>query len=413
MKKSLKYSLIFIITLALIWLLYNTFSYSKLPKTVSQQSTIGFFDKNYSDNISDAQSYLKTIPEKINVPSFSVAVGINGNVIWSEAIGFQNIEKNTIANHNTVYRIGSTSKAVTSTLTAKLYQEGLIDLDYLISEEIENYPKKKWSFTPRQLLSHSAGIPSYEDLKIDGLYSTLCNCKNYKSVTESLNIFNNVKLQYEPNTDYKYTSLDFILLSAYLEKLTKKDFLSLLEYKLFRPLNMINTFADHSSYQKGMIATFYETSTDKYRKWNTFGFIPNEIDLSYKWAGGGIMSTPTDLVKMGSAILSDSLFLSADTKAVFFEPQKLSSGKINPQLYALGWRSYKEYKNEKFDKSVWMVHHGGVSKGSMNFLVMFPEYDLVIDAAINTRTSDFLIFWEEVMKLASFFLNDEMIIKNN
>lgn len=241
----------------------------------------------------------------------------------------------------------------------------------------------------------------------------MCNCKNYKSVTESLNIFNNVKLQYEPNTDYKYTSFDFILLSAYLEKLTKKDFLSLLEYKLFRPLNMANTFADHSSYQKGMIATFYETSKDKYRKWNTFGFIPNEIDLSYKWAGGGIMSTPIDLVKMGNAILFDSLFLSADTKAVFFEPQKLSSGKINPQFYALGWRSYKEYKNEKFDKSVWMVHHGGVSKGSMNFLVMFPEYDLVIDAAINTRTSDFLIFWEEVMKLASFFLNDEMIIKNN
>lgn len=146
MKKSLKYLLVFIITLALIWLLYNTFSYSKLPKTVSQQSTVGYFDKNYSDNILDAQSYLKTIPEKINVPSFSVAIGINGNIIWSEAIGFQNIEKNTIANPNTIYRIGSTSKAVTSTLIAKLYQEGLIDLDYLISEEIENYPKKKMEF---------------------------------------------------------------------------------------------------------------------------------------------------------------------------------------------------------------------------------------------------------------------------
>lgn len=53
-------------------------------------------------------------------------------------------------------------------------------------------------------------------------------------------------------------------------------------------------------------ASFCETKNDKYRKWKTFGFITNEIDLSYKWAGGGIISTPTDLMKLGNAILSDS-----------------------------------------------------------------------------------------------------------
>lgn len=88
--------------------------------------------------------------------------------------------------------------------------------------------------------------------------------------------------------------------------------------------------------------------------------------------------------------------------------KKIISGKINPQSYALGWRSYKQYYNEKFGESVWMVHHRGVSKGSMNFLVMFPDYNVVIDASINSRASDFLIFWEEVMKLASFFLNDKI-----
>lgn len=165
------------------------------------------------------------------------------------------------------------------------------------------------------------------------------------------------------------------------------------------------------SNQKGMIASFYETSNDRYKKWKPFGFISKEIDLSYKWAGGGIMSTPTDLVKMRNAILLDSLFLSDDTKSIFFEPQKLSSGKVNPQRYALGWRSYNEYRNESFDKNVWMVHHGGVSKGSMNFIVMFPKYKLVIDASINTKADDFLTSWEEVMKLASFFLNDKMTNK--
>lgn len=408
MKKSLKAVVLFTIILILIWIFYNTLSFVSLPNSISQNGIRGVENVRYSEQIAEARAYLKTIPDKINVPSFSVAVGLNGSVVWSEAVGFQNIKNKTSASPNTIYRIGSTSKAVTSTLVAKIFEEGGIDLEYSITDEIENYPKKEWSFTPRQLLSHSAGIPDYEDLKIHGLYSTLCNCKNYKSVTESLSIFNDVELQYKPNTNYEYTSMDFILLSAYLEEQTKKDFLSLLEEKLFDPLDMTNTFGDHSHNQKRNIATFYETKKNKYRNWKTFGFIPNDIDLSYKWAGGGIMSTPTDLVKMGNAILTDSIFLSANTKSIFFEPQMLNSGEINPQRYALGWRSYKEYKNDKFDKSVWMVHHGGVSKGSMNFLVLFPEYELVIDASINTRAEDFLIFWEEVMKLASFFLNQEI-----
>jgi CubicO group peptidase (beta-lactamase class C family) len=394
--------------LILIGICYNAFSFVSLPESISKSSIRNVEDNRYSEQITGASAYLKTIPEKINVPSFSVAVGLKGSVIWSETIGYQDIKSNIPASPNTIYRIGSTSKAVASTLVAKIFEEGGIDLDYSITDEIENYPSKEWSITPRQLLSHSAGIPDYEDLSIHGLYSTLCNCKNYESVTESLSIFNDVDLQYEPNTNYEYTSMGYILLSAYIEELTNKDFLSLLNEKLFHPLNMTNTFGDHSLKEKRNIATFYETKENKYRKWKTFGFIPNEIDLSYKWAGGGIMSTPTDLVKMGSAILTDSMFLSANTKSIFFEPQILNSGEINPQRYALGWRSYKEYKNDKFDKSIWMVHHGGVSKGSMNFLVLFPEYELVIDASINTRTEDFLIFWEEVMKVASFFLNQEI-----
>ena len=407
-KNILKKSLILSFLIIIIYGLYNIFSYSTLPDTGSLPINVGVTDGQYLNEIAEAQKYLKSIPKALNVPSFSVAVGIKGEIVWSEAIGLRNIQNKVEATTNTIYRIGSTSKAVTSTLAAKLFEEGLLDLEYEISNEINNFPIKEWKITPRQLLSHSAGIPDYEDLRIHGLYSVLCNCRNYPSVTESLDIFNDVELQYEPNKAYEYSSFDFVLLSAYLEKITNTDFLTLLNQKVFHPLSMDNTFGDHSQYVKGEMASFYETKGCKYRKWKTFGFIPNEIDLSYKWAGGGFMSTPTDLVKMGNAILSDSTFLSENTLSVFFKPQKLSDGKINPQKYALGWRSYEKYKHGAFQEEVWMVHHGGVSKGSMNFLVLFPDYNMVINASINTRTEDFLLFWDEVMELASFFLNSEL-----
>ena len=54
----------------------------------------------------------------------------------------------------------------------------------------------------------------------------------------------------------------------------------------------------------------------------------------------------------------------------------------------------------------WIVHHGGVSKGSMNFLVLFPAYNLVIDASINARAEEFSHFSEHVFELASIFLEE-------
>ena len=49
--------------------------------------------------------------------------------------------------------------------------------------------------------------------------------------------------------------------------------------------------------------------------------------------------------------------------------------------------------------------HGGVSKGSMNFLVLFPDYNMVINASINARAEQFGYFWKEVLKLANIFIS--------
>ncbi len=404
MKRIVVSILVLVVGISLVWWTYDFFSYSNLPETLSENINEGVFDQNYADQIQKAREHLKTIPNKLEVPSFSVAVGSKGKIIWSEAIGFHNVENEIPVTTESIYRIGSTSKSVTSTLAAKLYEKGIFDLDLEITDQIENYPAKNWPFTPRQLMSHTAGFPHYGDLKPHGLYSVSCNCEYYPTVTEALSIFNDADLLFEPGTDFEYSSLDMILLSAHLEDIANQDFLSLLDEEVFAPLNMSNSFGDHSDPKQAEAIKFYETKNGKYRPWKTWGIFPHDIDLSYKGAGGGIMSTPTDLVRMGNAIVSDSSFLREETKAIFFEPQTLNNGEVNEQLYALGWRSYKEYENEKFDETVWIVHHGGVSKGSMNLLVLFPDEELVINASINTRTEEFSYFWEEVMQLASFFL---------
>ena len=389
----------------LIWSIYYFYTLTPFPDRGNDPITVGVSNTGYEKSIIKSTKLLKSTTENLNVPSFSIAVGHQGKIIWSAAIGYQNIEENIPATPKTQYRIGSTSKSVTATGVARAVDKNLIELDAIIGDTIINWTKKKWSFTMRQLLSHTAGIGNYEDFGFKSARYTLCNCHQFHTVSEGLKVFDSYNMLYKPGTSFKYSTFDVNLASAVLEQAVDQPFLEYLRNVVFQPLKMYDTYADHTREKTEHFATFYDTDGSYYREYRNFG-IKYDINLSYKWAGGGFISTPSDLVKMGNAYLNDSTFISQKTIKEFWVPVRLSSGEVNEQEYAVGWRSYLEYKDQNLlnNDPVWMVHHGGVSKGSMNFLVIFPDYNLVLDASINARSQSFGIFANEVKKIANAFL---------
>lgn len=86
---------------------------------------------------------------------------------------------------------------------------------------------------------------------------------------------------------------------------------------------------------------------------------------SYKWAGGGIVSTATDLVTFGNAMLSNEL-LSEPPRTAVFAARTLPSGELNRQHYGLGWRigglvvPDEETGEEKI---ITLINHGGTACG--------------------------------------------------
>jgi CubicO group peptidase (beta-lactamase class C family) len=380
---------------------------------VRYQKTTGISDPAYNEQIQASSKKLEILLDSLNVPSVSIAIGVDNKIVWSEAIGYADLNNKVNATPKTTYRIGSTSKAVTSVAIMKLVQQNKLNLDQPVASILPEYPHKEWEFTTRQLLSHTAGFPDYEDLGISGGFYTLLNFKQFNTVQEGLEVFKDIPLLFKPSEQFKYNSFDVVLASRVIEEISEKDFLTYLENDIFQVLNMGNTYGDHSHKKPEYEAEFYETSSNnKYREWHTFGIPHPGQNLSYKWAGGGLLSTPNDLVKLGNALLNDTAFVETKTRNMFFEPQRLSNGKINEQKYALGWRSYYDYASEHLlgeDNPVWMVHHGGVSKGSMNLLCLFPNEGVVIDVAINGRLKefDFSPFWYQVMDLVQPFLIKE------
>lgn len=106
---------------------------------------------------------------------------------------------------------------------------------------------------------------------------------------------------------------------------------------------------------------------------------------------------------MGSAWL-DPGYIAPHTREAFWTPQRLASGAINAQSYAIGWRANSNFKALGPDRPVWNVHHGGVSKGAYSWLVVYPDCRLVVALNANARLDDFGDFIAIEQAISRMFL---------
>lgn len=339
--------------------------------------------------------------KKIHAPAISAAVAMDGKIVWAGAVGWENIEKQIPATVDTRFRIGSTSKAVTATLLAKLFEAGKIELDKPISHYYPNLPNPQWkNITPRHLASHSSGLPDYLDNYGDpwGMYYLFKLDKRYRSVSESLEVFDGTGLLFKPGSGFHYASFNTVLQSAVLEAVAGQRFLQAMRSHVFDPLDMKSTGAEYELPHPNSLAEFYWNKDGKYPGFRVW----QPVDLSHRLAGGGFVSTPSDMVKLGAAWLDDE-FIAPETRRLFWQPQQLTDGSTNPQNYALGWR-WANYEDEF--GSVHNANHGGVSRGSQSWLMAIPHHNVVVAVMINSNVENFWDFGQVSVPLARLFFND-------
>ncbi|MCH2102217.1 MAG: serine hydrolase [Planctomycetes bacterium] len=97
-----------------------------------------------------------------NMPSLGFALVNRDGVIWQGGFGQADLESDRLANENTLYAIGSTTKAFTSALIGDLVDEGLITWDVPIREVVPTWTLQGSDgevITVRDLLSHRTGYP--------------------------------------------------------------------------------------------------------------------------------------------------------------------------------------------------------------------------------------------------------------
>ena len=316
---------------------------------------------SYDEAIAKARTILETRIEE-GYPGISVAVGVGGEIVFAEAVGYADVDSKAAMTPKTKLRIGSVSKPVTAAGLMLLVESERLDLDVPVQTYVPSFPEKEHSFTVHQLAGHTAGIRHYKGIES---YSK----KHYPTVLEGLVIFEDDPLEFEPGTQYRYSSYGYNLISAAMELPAGKDFLTYMQEVVFDPLEMNDTIADWANREIPNRTTFYVGAGENPR-------VAPMVDNSYKWAGGGFLSTPSDLVRFGSAHLKQGL-LAQESLDTVFTSQTLDNGEETG--YGIGW-SIQPPPN---DKALLLWQHGGSSVGGKASLMVVPDVGVVVAMLAN------------------------------
>ncbi|GAA3589844.1 serine hydrolase domain-containing protein [Flavivirga amylovorans] len=321
----------------------------------------------YASAIFKAHRIIDSLQQKQNIPGIDIAISIDGDIVWSEGFGFADIELQVpVTSGETLFRIGSVSKPLTAAALGKLIENGKLNLDSTIQTYVTYFPQKKHPITVRQIAGHIAGIRHYRN-------SEYTSAKKYNTVKSGLDIFKNDSLLFKPGTKYSYSSYGFNLLSAAVEGASGLSFLDFMKQEVFSKLNMNDTYADKNEDIIRNRASFYQIDASNTIKNASY------VDNSYKWAGGGFISTTHDLIKFGNAMIKKE-FLSEKTIKELTKSQKLFYGKKTG--YGIGWGVIKRKKLKGFG-------HDGGSVGGITKFEIFPKEKLVIIALSNSSNVNY------------------------
>ena len=302
-----------------------------------------------------------------NLPGVSVAVGRNGELVWVEAFGWSDLSRDVPATPQTLYPVGSISKSLTATAAGLLHQRGRLDFDLPIQAYLPEFPKKRWDITTGQLMGHIAGVVR------DGGIAEMLRMPHCDNARAAVKAVAEDTLEFEPGTQWRYSNFGFRIVGAVVEAVAGEPFLEFMDREVFTPAGMERTVPD-----------LEDEGADESVKYDraTLGMLRrgHDIDMSCSMAPGGFLSTPTELVRFGYAMLNRSLLDSA-TVDLFWTPQRLKSGA--PTHYGYGWMIQNVALGDDDAATTRMIGHGGSVLGGRASLMIFPDEDMVVAVMTN------------------------------
>jgi CubicO group peptidase (beta-lactamase class C family) len=245
----------------------------------------------------------------------AVLVADSNGVLYRNAFGLADREKNIPLTTESIFYLASVSKQFTSTAILLLVQQGKISLNDNISQFIPELPGIYRDINFRHLLNHTSGIPDYYEFMepFDGF-------KNEDVLDVLISIDS---LEFKPGTKYAYSNSGYVLLSILVDKISGLTFSSFLKQNAFDKISLEHT----------VVFDQYAGNLQN----RAVGYGQDERLTDYRFrttGGGGIFSNVTDLYLWHRGLANQAI-LDDEYMNLAYQPTVLSNDSI--VYYGFGW----------------------------------------------------------------------------
>lgn len=323
-------------------------------------------------------TYVPRAMRDAEVPGIAIAIIKDGQVIL-KAYGVKELGKNDKVDQNTLFMIGSNTKAMTATALAMLQEHKKLSLDDKVVKWLPDFKlKDPWvtkEVNIRDLLCHRIGMETFQG---DFMYWT--SSLTDKQVLEK---FGKLTPMYSFRSKWGYTNASFVAAGHVIQSASGKSWADFLTENIFRPLGMNNTIALSRD-----IANAQNKAVPHTRDHDQKLIAIPYCDIDNISPAGSVSSSITDMSKWVMMLLNNGRVNGEQvipTNAIMqtrVPHSILGNGghpftKVNFLLYGLGWQL------EDYDGKRMVSHTGGVN-GFVTSVTLIPEQKLGVVVLTNT-----------------------------
>lgn len=342
----------------------------------------------------DAQvlQFLTRMQAENGAPGVSAAVAVKGRIVFSGGVGLSDLQSGQPQDGDSVHNIGSVSKTLAVVAVMQLVERGKVKLDAPIQDYAPWFPRKSAPISVRSILTHTSGIRHYKDGEFGP--GDVLSFRHYDSFEESTRFWRDDPLLFEPGSHWSYSSFAINLLQAVVETASGKSFEEYLDQNVWRPAGMLETRLDITSRIVPRRGRGYVLNALTRRLENA-----RDEDVSYKYAGGGMLSTDEDLCRFGVALNSGRLLkpetlaemyrlqLRADIPFPQADVEEHASENPGEPLVSKGLSQGLVFSVGRDAASRPYAGHSGAVKGTRSQLTNFYRDDVVIAVHANFPAS--------------------------
>ena len=255
-------------------------------------------------------------------PGCAALVKYHGTILLEKGFGVRELRSHAKIDPRTNFRLASVTKQFTAMAVMLLVHDGKLHYDERLTDIFPEFPAYGKPITVRHLLTHTSGLPDYEELmeKEEKAKGPIWSVEHQIQDAEVLSLLEHeTSGKFAPGTSWAYSNSAYVVLGLIIAKAAGMPYRDFLQKRIFLPAGMNHSIV----YQKG-INEVADRAFGHSNKGDKFV----ETDQSHTSAtlgDGAVYSNLEDLQKWDNA-LANHLLLSEKEMAPTLTPVKLADG---------------------------------------------------------------------------------------